>query len=401
MKSYHSRKSVLKHLLLVAPFLALSVGIGLYALYDSGTKDNIDLVASRFEPWEFLVMATYSLWFYVKSLVVPIDLAAIHTYPEKLGGTLPLEFFVSLGIVMLLLALVIWKRSEYRFLLGILFFGVIVSLTLQLIPSRLFLLADRYAYLPYLGLLVAGGHFLLKWVEHRPKKFLQTVLPAGVIVVFIFSGIAHDRNNDWVDTLTLVEDIIEKNPDVPYLSRAYGIKAGILGNEKGDIGGAIENYDKAIALNPEDGITYFNRGTLLYKLKNYQRALKDFKASLPLLDTSYHFRIWNEIGLCQFALEKYSEAENSYSQSVALRANFPDAYNNRGVVYAVQARWDEAINDFTAALKLNPRFVDAFRNRGLAHIKLNDRDKACADLLAVRRLGSKVADELIKANSCQ
>lgn len=398
---YKLRKDVVKQIVTILPFFALAILFGIIALKDGGTQNNMELTTSRFKGWEFLVMASYSIWFYLKSFLYPTDLCAIHTYPEKVDGSLPMEYYLSVAILVAALVVVIRLRKNALLLLGVMMFLGIVSLTLQIIPSRLFLMADRYVYLPYVGLMLVLGNIYMLYLKNLSTEMINAAYVLVVAYVLLASVASYDRNRAWKNTFTLVNDIIEKNPDVPYLARAYGIRAGLRETKRVNPKLILDDYSKSLELRPGNGISLHNRGWFYYRNGNYKNAEKDLKASLNDLDSSLHFQVYNRIGLSQFGLKKYKQALVSYGKSIEVNPQFPDVYNNRGVIYATQKKWDASITDFTTAIELNKRFADAFKNRGLAYINLNDRERACADLLTVKRLGSNVANKLIAANACQ
>ena len=115
-----------------------------------------------------------------------------------------------------------------------------------------------------------------------------------------------------------------------FLNRAAAHRA------KGDLARAIEDYDRAIALDPSEAIPFNNRGSAYYKKGQSDRAMQDF------------------------------------DRAIELDPNYPDALNNRGLAYTGKGQYDRAIQDFDRALRLDPKDADAIRYRAEAIAKKNN-----------------------------
>ncbi|MCB0739123.1 MAG: tetratricopeptide repeat protein [Bacteroidetes bacterium] len=391
---FYSGKQLKKYAYTI-PFFAIAVFFGLYALSDSGTTDNILTTVNRFETWEFGLMSAYSLWFYLSRLFVPSGLSAIHTYPDNADG-MPAEIWLGFLALALLIVLV-WKfRQNKLFLLGIGIFLIVVGPTLQLFPTRLFLMADRYVYLPYLGLLLAISVLLKPILETKRKDSIFTGL---VLFSAVMAIITFQRNKVWTSTIDLVDDIIAKNPEVPYMARAYGMKANYLHYKKGQSVEAEKYYTKAIAVKPSDWESLYNRAMLYKQTKRAQNAIEDLTKCLELINRDHYF-IYNEIGALEFSINRQLKAQHSFEKSIELNAEYADAWNNLGTVLATSSNWQKALNAFSKAIEIKPDYVDALKHRGLVYQQLGQSDQACTDFLAVKRLGSNVVNKQIQDLGC-
>jgi len=93
--------------------------------------------------------------------------------------------------------------------------------------------------------------------------------------------------------------------------------------DKGKYDDAIADFDKAIALDPNDAAAYGNRGNAYYSKGEVDRAIAD------------------------------------YTKAIALDPNFADAYTNRGVVYYEKGNKEQTIADFRKVLAIDPSHQDA------------------------------------------
>jgi tetratricopeptide (TPR) repeat protein len=173
----------------------------------------------------------------------------------------------------------------------------------------------------------------------------------------------------------------------------------LLGSEKfkaRDYRGAIEDYDKAIALSPRFAKVYSFRGAAYDVLGDQQKALKDFNEAIALdpKDVVGYFArgtINNKLGNKQQALK-------DLTQAITLDPKFP-AYYNRGVVNGKLGNKQEAINDYTQAIVLDPRDIDAYFNRGLAYYELGNQQQALKDYSQAIALNPKYTKPYINRGS--
>jgi len=138
--------------------------------------------------------------------------------------------------------------------------------------------------------------------------------------------------------------------------------AGITCYENGDLGGAIEYYNKALDLNPRMASAFHNRGLAHYANSHYNFAIDDFTRALALEpdnSDAYHNR-----GLAHHSIRNYNFAINDFTKALELDPEISDIYYNRGVAYYINSHYDFAIDDFTKVLDLDPDNFEVVCLRG-------------------------------------
>ncbi|MGB0429233.1 MAG: tetratricopeptide repeat protein [Bacteroidia bacterium] len=398
---YAKRKFNPKLILEKIPFIALSVIFGLVAISDSGTANNLNIGTNEFTFFQGLLLSFYTLGNYVVQFFAPIHLAAIHTYPVKtITGGLPILYYIAPMVLAALAVLVFKFKNNRNLIFSLLFFGIIVSVTLQIIPSRLFMMADRYVYLPYVGFAFFIAQFINSCASSKNQKikkrgsiFINIVLVWALLLAII----SFNRNKVWNNTETLVTDIIEKNNEHPYLSRAYGIRAAIKESRK-DSRGALADLNKAVEIRGTEGEIFYNRGQVHFRMTNYAKALSDFIKAREIMGN--HYQLANFMAGCEYNLNRYVSALEYYNEAIELKPDYAEAIRNRGSVYASILEYNNAIKDYSKAIELVPSDADAFKFRGFVYLKLNNREKACNDLLRAKQLGAQGVEPSIVANKC-
>jgi tetratricopeptide (TPR) repeat protein len=125
---------------------------------------------------------------------------------------------------------------------------------------------------------------------------------------------------------------------------------GLAKQKKGDLDGAMADYNQAIHLNPKDTSAYNNRGNVKFT-KGDLNGMAD------------------------------------YNQAIRLNQKYAVAYNNRGNIKLRKGDRSGAMADFNHAIELNPQYGLAYRNRGNAKRKKGDLDGAIADFNRAIKLG--------------
>lgn len=152
---------------------------------------------------------------------------------------------------------------------------------------------------------------------------------------------------------------------------------GLYKQKKGDNQGAIEDYTKAIQLNPNNATAYNNRGFVRLSLGDNRGAIADYTKAIQLDPddvTAYYFR-----GSARSELGEKQGAISDYTIAIQLDPNDATAYKNRAFAREDLGDQQGAVADYTAAIQLDPDDVTAYSSRGLAHYELGDLQSAIED----------------------
>jgi protein O-mannosyl-transferase len=192
-----------------------------------------------------------------------------------------------------------------------------VIFVLQFISVGAAIMADRYSYVSYVGLL-----FMLFYFLNRIMAKFNASKIALICAVCIYSGglalLCYERNFVWHDSETLLSDAIEKFPMRALLSYKW------LGNyylDKGEVDKALDNYNVLAYLRAADAKVYDNIG-VIYNKKN-----------MP------------------------DSAIEAFDKSVAVQNNVPKTYLDRSVSYFMKHDTTNALRDLAVAYRLDPRAV--------------------------------------------
>jgi S1-C subfamily serine protease len=123
-------------------------------------------------------------------------------------------------------------------------------------------------------------------------------------------------------------------------------------------------------------------GMALVRQKDYPAAIQQFSRALDLDPKDY--LAYNERGAAYTWLDKDSEAIRDFTQAIDLNPRFPIAYRNRGAAYSRQGQLQKALEDLNRALSLNPEYARAYKDRGDVYTRLGKTRQAAADYQKAR-----------------
>ncbi len=212
---------------------------------------------------------------------------------------------------------------------------------------------------------------------------LLTVLVTNERLSIIYDrrGTAYSSKHDHDRAIQDFNDAIRLNPNQAYNYRNRGIDY----YEKSDYDRAIQDFSEAIRLNPKDTVrsipndssVYALRGNAYRKKGDYDRAIQDLNEAIrlhPNYEPAYHDR-----GIVFDIKDDYDSAIQNYDQAIRLNPNDSSAYFSRGRAYFNKGDYDRAIQDYSKAIRLNQNFTTAYENRGNSYFVESNLTAAIAD----------------------
>ncbi|MCZ8250285.1 tetratricopeptide repeat protein [Microcystis sp. LE19-195.1E] len=213
----------------------------------------------------------------------------------------------------------------------------------------------------------------LKRYDEGLAAITQAIDLAPRAAWYVNRGILYRRQQKYELALDDYNKAIELNPNH---ANAYNNRGNLYKDlQKYDL--ALADYDKAIEINPNFAILYYNRGGLYYNQQKYELALSDINKAIEL--NPNYAEAYNNRGLLYTDLQKYDLALSDYSKAIDINPNLAEAYVNRGVLYRLQEKYDLALSDYSKAIEINRNLAGTYYNRGVLYHNQQKYDLALAD----------------------
>ena len=190
--------------------------------------------------------------------------------------------------------------------------------------------------------------------------------------------------------LDSIADALVATGDGGEKARGYFIK-GVLRSQLKQYSGAIDFYDRAINLDPDNVFFRLNRSVGQSEMTEF---ISNIESSMPKLNidngtVSVSNTIVNQT-------YDYGEALYDLEKMERLDGGFAHLHYNRGNLLCLSNKMPEAIESYTRAIKQYPYFAEAYFNRGLISIYLRDTEKGCIDVSKSGEMGVAGAYTIIK-----
>ena len=160
-------------------------------------------------------------------------------------------------------------------------------------------------------------------------------------------------------------------------------------DDKGDLDGAIADYNRAIELDPKLAIAYNNRGNAEKAKGDLSGAIADYNRAIEL-DPKHASAYYNR-GNVKDAKGDLDGAIADFNLAIELDPKDADSYTNRGRCKEAKGDLDSAIADYNRAIELDPKLAIAYNNRGNAKEAKGDLDGAIADFKRATELDRRLA----------
>jgi tetratricopeptide (TPR) repeat protein len=358
-------RQFLRLLLEKVPFFIIASVLGVITFLAQRSSGVMTSIGS-FPLKDRIANAFLSYAKYTAKLFVPQKLAVF--YPGDIIQ--PWQTMMSFSLLMMITILVIRFARSRRYLpVGWFWFVGTLVPVIGLIQVGGQAYADRYTYIPYIGLFMMIGwglpDFLSKWSQ---RKF---ILGLAMIMVLVTLGIlAHQQVGFWKNGITLFSRAVEvtQNNDVAHneLGNAY-LRVGRCQE-------AIEAYKRAIKIKPDFAESHYNLGVTYLNIGNFQDALESCRQAIKIKPD--YAEAYNGLGSACLHLGRYQDALESCKQAIDIKPDFAEAHYNLGVIYDKLGRWQDSIEAYKQVIKIKADFAVAYNNLGVAYLNIGSFQEA-------------------------
>lgn len=345
-----------------APFLVLALlSIG-GAVWSLGGHAEVSHASAGLR----LAQAAVLPVIYLAKLILPLGLGVYHAYPTSV----PLWHAAAAGLLSAGacgLAFLLRKKHPY-ILVGLLWFLVTLVPVLGIIQGgRWPAYAERWAYVPFMGLfiLIAWGMPVLVEKLGGSRHFSAA---AFVTLLAFWAGLSWIQVGYWQDSLILFSRAVEVDRNNSFLENNLASAY----KELGFLNQAVVHFRKAVAIDPQSAEAHINLAGAYALMGRKAEAERHIRSALAL--TSNNARVYAAMGCAYDSLGQGGKALACYARAVEIRPSLAEAHFNMGAGYARMDRAPEALVAFERAVEARPAYAEAHAALGdtLARLRCPD-----------------------------
>ena len=339
---------------------------------------------------------------YLGQMFWPTGLAVLYPFTARNIG------FLAVVLSLVLLAgisagVFILRRRRPYFLTGWLWYLIMLVPVIGIVQVGAQARADRYTYLPQIGLYV-----WLTWAAaegcagRRYRRVVLGGLATGILAALMFCARAQTpywRNSEslWTHTLACTSDnyiahnelgnaLLQKerlDEAVAQYQMALQIKPDYaeahnnLGDallQQGKVDEAITHGQQALQIKPDYAAAYNNLGNALLKKGRVDEAITQYQKALQIKPD--YAEAWYNLGNALLKKGRVDEAIIQYQKALQIKPDYAEAHNNLGSALVQNGRVDEAIIQYQKALQIKPDYAGARYNLGYALLQNGRMDEA-------------------------
>lgn len=227
------------------------------------------------------------------------------------------------------------------------------------------------------------------WMFHhlftRPRDLceLNPKVPRDLraIVMKCMAKRPEDRYSSFEEVEEILSDMLwvmfgEKMPPIPKGGMEVWelCNKGLSYERLGRSIEALEFFDRALEINPDDAETLCNKGVALDSQDRYEEALECYKRALKI--NPGLTEAWTNRGILMDRMERYEEALRCYDRALRVNRRYIDAWMNKGATLGSLNRTPEALECFEEALRISPEYAEGWLMKGAALLEMGRNAEA-------------------------
>ncbi|MHC5182670.1 MAG: tetratricopeptide repeat protein [Planctomycetota bacterium] len=303
---------------------------------------------------------------YIVKMVWPADLAVL--YPLK---QIPLwqSILALIAIAAITVAAVFCVRRMRHFVVGWLWYlGTLVPV-MGLVQVGVQSHADRYSYIPLIGLFMAIAWAVADCCRGRARLQFLSIVAAILLLAGMVVG-TRNQISYWKDSISLCRRAIQVTENNYVMHNNLGFALANSGQRDE----AISHYRRALQIAPDYVEPLVNLGLLLPNAGQLKEAIGHLRRALQI--DPDNIGALNNLGLALEKKGQLNEAVNHYRRALQIDFNNDKLHNNLGYALSKSGRLDEAIAHYRLAIQINSDFAKAHENLGFVLAKSGQLDKA-------------------------
>ena len=286
---------------------------------------------------------------YVKKAFWPVDLAPMYPHPGNAIATWQVLAALLFLVVATVLAVAVGRRRRYLAVGWLWFLGMLVPM-IGLVQVGTQAMADRYAYLPLVGLFIVICWSGAEWAE--PRRISQAWLGGvSIAVLLVLAWVGHQQIAYWEDNIALWTRTLQ-------VTRNNWVAEDNLGGalmEQGKLDAAIPHFRTAAAIYPGDPVSHLDIGFYEQEHKNWPQAIEQYQEVLNLTPSpKLRSETYNNLALIERDLGDYAAARDNFQRAVDTSPRYVGAWIGLGLAAQKTGDLSGAVQAYSHAVEIQP-----------------------------------------------
>jgi tetratricopeptide (TPR) repeat protein len=277
-------------------------------------------------------------------------------------------FCALLFVLASVLAIYTGRRRKYIAVGWLWYVGTLVPM-IGLVQTGAQAMADRYMYIPMLGLLIIIAWAVKDFVVNRPHwKIVAAVLAVAALLSSLI--LTRIQVRYWENNLTLYGHALKVTKNNAVMENNYGCAL----SDANQLDEAMLHLKNALRIAPAYPTARCNLGSNLLKQGKLDEAIACFNKLIKNKqdNADVHYNLAVALG----TQKKYDEAIKHFDKALELNPKHPNAHNKIGIVLLATGRTKEAITHLNEALKTNADRMDVYVNLATAYSQSGNYEQA-------------------------
>lgn len=292
---------------------------------------------------------------YLVQAFVPVRLAAFYPFPDTISSLTIVAALIALSAI----SLIVLRYSRDHPYLGVgwlWYLGTLVPV-IGLVQVGNQAHADRYTYVPMIGLSIMLAWSAHEFAQRRPK-LMPAIFVSGIAVCIVCAAAGYQQTRYWKDSTSLFRHAIQLT------DRNYVAWRGLgqAFKDQGHLEESARCYRKAIEARAQDPDAHNNLGEVLLRLDRTNDALAQITEALRLKPDLPEAHV--NLGAAYMKLGRIDDAAEQYQAALRLQPESAAAHTGEAGILEDQGRPDDARAELLEAIRLNPDYVPAHYNLG-------------------------------------
>lgn len=331
---------------------------------------------------------------YLAKTVWPVGLAAAYPHPIGYHPASTVVASVALIVMLSVAAVATLRRRPYIAVGWCWFLGMLVPV-LGFIQVGSQARADRYTYLPLVGVFIAVAFLIDEILRDRPGRWRKGVSWCAAVLLVLLASMTFRQAGFWKSDETLMrhaDAVVERN----WLARLWLAEA--LAAEGRDEE-AVEEFRRGLALKPDSAESLRAMGMALRRLGRFGEAAEALSRSAMFRPDA---AVLDELGVTWSEAGRPADGIKAFKMALSLKPELASALNNLGfALWTSGGKGEEVEALFRKALKSDPAFLPAHINLARYLASVGRREEAVAFLVDASRRLPELREEIdaMKAGS--